>query len=232
MKVVAMIPLRGGSKSIPNKNMKLMAEKPLFWWVTSACRESRVFSSVVVSTESDEIAACVKAHFPDIAVLKRPAELAGDTTSTEAVMLHLADHHAFDYLCTVQATSPLLTAEHLRNGLGQLLLERYDSMVSCVRWRRFLWSSDGQPLNYDPRHRPMRQDNPGVFMENGAFYFTKRAILLTNQCRLGGRIGVFEMPEETAVEVDNPTDWLIVEQLVRQLRFDHGEPPPDHTASV
>ena len=218
---VALIPLRGGSKSIPKKNLKPLAGKPLFWWVAAACRQSALFERVVVSTESDEIAASVRAHFDDVEILQRPAALAEDTTSTEAVMLHFAEHYAFDVLCTVQATSPLLTADDLRAGWERLEREQLDSMVSCVRWKRFFWSEDGRPLNYDPQHRPRRQDYAGTLMENGAFYFTRRETLQQTGCRLGGRVGVAVMPEESAIELDEPADWLVVEQLIRKRL--HGD---------
>jgi len=72
---------------------------------------------------------------------------------------------------------------------------------------KFIWTLDGKPLNYDPQHRPMRQQFAGTVMENGAFYFTKRELLLRTQCRLGGSIGVFVMPPEADVELDEPADW-------------------------
>ncbi len=216
LRVVALVPLRGGSKSIPKKNIKQIAGKPLFFWVTDACRRSGLFESVVVSTDSKEIAASVRTHFSDVEILERPPDLAQDTTSTEAVMLHFADHYSFDYLCTVQATSPLLQPDDLQRGWDRVVRHGYDSIVSCVRFRRFIWSADGRPLNYDPQKRPRRQDNDGVFLENGAFYFTRRETLVKTRCRLGGEIGIAEMSEESAIELDEPNDWLMVEQLMEK----------------
>ena len=223
MNVVALIPLRSGSKSIPHKNIRPLAGKPLFWWTAAACVDSGIFAKVVVSTDSREYGDLVRAHFPQIEILARPAELAADTTSTEAVMLHAADHYAFDVLCTVQATSPLLAAEDLRRGWAQLVREGCDSMVSAVRTKRFFWGTDARPLNYDPAKRPRRQDHDGIFMENGAFYFTRRELLLASRSRLGGKIGIAEMPEDTAVELDEPLDWVIVEDLLRRRAADASQ---------
>lgn len=215
MTAVALVPLRGGSKSIPRKNIRPLGGKPLFWWATQACRESGIFERIVVSTDSDEIAGSVRAHFPDVEILQRPPSLAADDASTEAVMLHFAEHYAFDVVCLVQATSPLLTATDLRAGWERFVRDGLDSLVSCVRSKRFFWSDDGRPINYDPGRRPRRQDHRGTLMENGAFYLTRRETLLTARSRLGGRIGVSEMPDETAIEVDDPADWLVIEQLIR-----------------
>ena len=88
-------------------------------------------------------------------------------------------------------------------------------MVSTVRIKRFFWTEDGVPLNYDPMKRPRRQNFSGSMMENGAFYVTERRILETFGCRLGGRIGVFEMPEQTSVEIDEPGDWEIAKHLLK-----------------
>lgn len=212
--VSALIPLRGGSKNIAGKNIKLLAGKPLCCWVIDACLRSSLFSAVVVSTDSEEIAEVVRTHFSEVGILKRPPELARDCTPTEAVMLHFADHNPFEYLCTVQATSPLLQPTDLQRGWDHVVRHDFDSLVSCVRFRRFIWSPDGRPLNYDPNKRPRRQDNAGGFLENGAFYFTRRETLLETRCRLGGRIGIAEMSEDSATELDEPGDWLVVEQLL------------------
>jgi N-acylneuraminate cytidylyltransferase len=68
--------------------------------------------------------------------------------------------------------------------------------------------------NYNPLQRPRRQEFAGTLMENGAFYLTRRSVLESHRCRLGGKIGVFEMPEATAVEIDEPADWAMVEKLI------------------
>ncbi|HNW94287.1 MAG TPA: acylneuraminate cytidylyltransferase, partial [bacterium] len=140
-------------------------------------------------------------------IIDRPAELATDTATTDAVMLHAIEQLDCDVLCTLQATSPLTSAQQLRDAWAQFQREGRDSMVTDVPTGKFIWTLDGKPLNYDPQHRPMRQQFAGTVMENGAFYFTKRELLLRTQCRLGGSIGVFVMPPEADVELDEPADW-------------------------
>jgi N-acylneuraminate cytidylyltransferase len=120
------------------------------------------------------------------------------------------DQCPFERLVTIQATSPLLSAEDLGTALERFEREQLDSLLSAVRTKRFFWHNDATPINYDPLHRPRRQDFPGTLMENGAFYITRRAILETYNCRLGGRIGIHEMSEDTALEIDEPADWDLV----------------------
>jgi len=215
---VALIPLRGGSKSIPMKNIRTLEGQPLCAWVLQAAAACPEIDAVYVSTDSDGIRQTVQSLGLGVQVIDRPAELAADEASTESVMLHFMEQVPFERLVTIQATSPLLTAQHLQQALGQFDQESCDSMLSAVRTKRFFWNDDATPINYDPRHRPRRQEFAGTLMENGAFYITRRAVLQASGCRLGGRIGIFEMPEHTAVEIDEPADWEAVARLLAALR--------------
>lgn len=216
MNIVSLIPLRGGSKSIPKKNIKLIAEKPLCAWALFAAAGAAQIDSVYVSTDSEEIAETVQGLGLGIQVIMRPAEYATDEASTESVMLHFMRHVDFDVMVTIQATSPLLTSHDLDQALVHFHEQQLDSMLSAVRTKRFFWRDDATPINYNPSHRPRRQDFQGTLMENGAFYITKHDILHRHQCRLGGKIGIYEMDESTAVEIDEPADWERVERLLLQ----------------
>ena len=213
-KLAALVPLRGGSKGIPRKNIKPLAGQPLCAWVLAAARESGLFAALAVSTDDAEIAAVVRRLDPAVTVIDRPAELASDDATTESVMLHALPQLDCDVLCTLQATSPLLRARHLQAAWEQFRRDACDSMVSGTRFRHFVWHADGTPLNYDPQHRPLRQQFAGSVVENGAFYFTRRELLQRDRCRLGGKIGVFVMPDDCAVELDEPEDWTAVERLL------------------
>jgi N-acylneuraminate cytidylyltransferase len=214
MLTAALIPLRGGSKSIPNKNIKDICGRPLCAWVLESAVNAALIDEVYVSTDSVEIKAVVHALDLGIKVLDRPLKFATDEATTESVMLHFMEQVSFSRLVTIQATSPLLRDNHLDGGLRQFKQQSLDSMLSAVRTKRFFWNDDGTPINYDPLHRPLRQEFKGTLMENGAFYITTREILHRDRCRLGGRIGIYEMPEDTAVEIDELSDWEQVSFLL------------------
>ncbi len=217
MTTLALIPLRGGSKSIPKKNIKEIAGKPLCAWVLEAASQAAHIDGVYVSTDSAEIEAVVDSLNLNVKVIQRPSELATDEASTESVMLHFMQQVAFDNLVTIQATSPLLLSEHLDDALQQFQLKNLDSMLSAVRTKRFFWNDNGTAFNYDPLNRPRRQEFTGTLMENGAFYITRRYILEKYQCRLGGEIGIYEMPENSAVEIDELDDWEMVAKLLQKF---------------
>ena len=213
---VALVPLRGGSKSIPDKNIRLIAGKPLCAWALEAACRSGVFAQVVVSTDSPRITEVVhRLHLP-VEVLDRPAELATDEASTESVMQHAAQFLDFDVLATVQVTTPLVQADDFREAYRLFTSGGYDALVTAVRTKRFFWSDDGTPLNYVPENRPRRQDFPGTLMENGAFYYTRRTVREEPGCRLAGRVCVYEMAADSAVEIDEPADWALVERALRK----------------
>ena len=217
-RTLALVPLRGGSKSIPGKNIRLLGGVPLCAWVLRAATACNYIQETWVSTDSPQIAAVVSGLGLGVRILERPANLATDEASTESVMEHFAAEVGFDRLVTIQATSPLLEARHLSDGLEACIAGGFDSMLSGTRTRRFFWSLDGKPLNYDPASRPLRQKTQGCIMENGAFYITSRKVLEETGCRLGGRIGVYEMEEETGTELDEPADWAELERRIAQRR--------------
>lgn len=214
-KFVALLPIRGGSKSIPKKNIKPLCGKPLFQWSLQAAIESQVFDEIYVSSDSNEILDSVKKIFPnEVILLKRSTHLSEDTTSTEAVLLDFSKDHQFDVLCTIQATSPLTTAQNFIEAKEKFLSDDFDSLVTCTKQDFFIWSPQGKALNYDPQNRPRRQDFEGTLCENGAFYFTNKKTLLDTKCRLGLRPVVHTMSSDTFYEIDEPNDWLIVEKLL------------------
>ena len=216
MSVVALIPLRGGSKSIPNKNIKQFLGKPLCAWVLQAAISTKDIDSVYVSTDSDLIASVVNDLRLGVNILPRPPELGLDDSSTESVLTHFASIIPFDDLITIQATSPILMPTDLTKALDLYRRDSLDSLLSAVRTKRFFWNDDATPINYDPRYRPRRQEFLGTYMENGAFYITKREIIEGMGCRLGGKVGIYQMDDSSSVEIDEPEDWELAEKKLAQ----------------
>lgn len=217
-KTVAFIPVRGGSKSIPLKNIKLMAGKPLVQWTIEAALQCNQIERVYVSTDSHEIREVIEnMNFDKVSVIFRSKETATDTAPSESALIEFAMNYDFENIVFIQATSPMLTGDDLDHGLEKFYTEQYDSLISVVRQKRFIWQEEGNtvvPVNYDFMRRPRRQDFQGYLVENGAFYITKKDLLLKNKCRISGQIGCYEMPEETYYEIDELADWTIVESLL------------------
>lgn len=180
-----------------------------------AAVNSNKIDEVYVSTESPEIIELIRDLSLGINLVKRPDQYATDDASTESVIIDFMTNIEFDRLVTIQATSPLLLSNDLDSALDDFEIQNCDSMLSVVRTKRFFWNEDGTPINYDVHNRPRSQEFKGTLMENGAFYITTRETLLQYNNRLGGKIGLFEMAEETSIEIDEPLDWDIVKQLLK-----------------
>lgn len=221
-KVIAFIPVRGGSKSIPLKNIKPLCGKPLVCWNIEALEACTAVDEVIVATDSDDIWKTVESrNYKKTHLYRRSAQNASDTASTESVMLEYIEYAKLakeDVFMLVQATSPLTEAIHFTEALQQYGEGKYDSMLTCVRNYRFFWNEDGSSMNYDYMNRPRRQNFSGMLMENGAFYINTVANILSNGNRLGGKIGIYEMPEYTATEIDEPDDWMILEKLMHKYK--------------
>ena len=225
MSIVALIPARGGSKSVPFKNIKQIAGKPLIQWALEAAHDCYHFSNIYVSTDSPKIAETVGAitgewSLPDVWVIDRSPETATDTAPAISYMLDFADRIDFDHLCVIQCTSPLLESTHLNEGIEDYLAGSYDSYITVVRQNRFVWQefetgNDIIPVGHPLMYRPRRQDWNGILVENGAYICISRDALLRGKSRLCGKVGYYEMPEWTYTEIDEEWDWQICDRLLK-----------------
>lgn len=228
---VAFIPVRGGSKSIPLKNIKSINGRPLVYWVVKAACECEYIDVVYVSTDSEEIRNTVEAfrekyeleNGQKINVIGRSPESASDTASTEYAMLEFAKEYEFDNIALIQATSPLLSGEDLNRGFEVFSQAEVDSVLSVVRQKRFHWQYNDRgfvyPTNYDVFKRPRRQEFEGYLVENGAFYISSKRLLVQSQNRISGNIKAVEMNEDTFYEIDEPDDWKIIELLMKKYQI-------------
>ena len=219
--VVAFIPARGGSKSIPGKNIRMLAGRPLIHWVSLAALGCRRIEKVYVSTDDDNIARVAKQIEDDrLAVIDRGSHTATDEATTESALLEFARAREFETVVLIQATNPFLRTEDLNRSLETMDQAGWDSLLSVTRERRFRWRQHDQgtviPENYDPANRPMRQQWDGELYENGAFYITQRDKLLESGCRLSGRIGTWEMHPSASLELDELYEWTQAEALIMQ----------------
>jgi len=223
---VVLIPARGGSKSIPLKNIKEIAGQPLIYYSLDAAVNSEYVDKVYVSTESDIIKKVVKKYDKPnnqkIHIVNRSMETASDSATTEDVMLEFASNYEFENIILIQCTNPLITTYDINESIKKH--SKYDSILSTVVQKRFYWKleKDGTvtEIGHDIKKRPRRQDWDGVLAENGSIYIISKENLIKGRCRLYGRIGTHIMPAETYFEIDEPSDWEIVEKILLSKQKD------------
>ena len=221
---IAFIPVRGGSKSIPLKNIKILNGKPLVYWTCVAANNSECIDRVIVATDSEEIKTAINSFgLNKVQIYDRDSQNAQDSSSTESVMLEYIERSNLDdkdLFFLIQATSPMLKSEHIDGMYNTFIKLNYDSMFSGVREKQFHWIEKEdrvEPINYDYKNRPRRQDFDGIIAENGACYINSVKNIKKDKCRLSGKIGTYELPSYTSYEIDEPADWIIVENIMKHF---------------
>jgi len=223
MDAIAFIPVRGGSKSIPKKNIKLLNGKPLLYWTTKAAEDCPWISEIIIATDDSDIKqTALSFNFKKVSMYDRNSLNASDTASTESVMLEFLENHPGEInpnrpFVLIQATNPFVQEFQLSEALTRFAEKPEGSLLSCTSFKRFLWNSDGEALNYSFLQRPRRQDFNGSYLENGAFYINTVSNIIKNQNRLSNPVQIYEMPEYSSFEIDEPEDWIIVEQLHQRM---------------
>ena len=222
MVTIAIIPARGGSKGVPRKNVRPLADKPLIAHSILDAKESKFTDKVYVSTDNLEIAEVSRKYGAEI--IHRPEELAGDTASSESALIHALSEIektgiSPDLIVFLQCTSPIRTGTDIDNAIAKLKAENADSLLSVSPSHRFLWEEvDGvaKSINYDYRDRPRRQDMQPQYVENGSIYIFKPWVLKKFGNRLGGKISLFVMSETASWEIDSAPDFEIAESLMNK----------------
>lgn len=219
-RTVAVIPARGGSKQVPRKNVQRVGGVPLVERAVRAASSADGIDLVVVSTDDDEIAAIAEAA--GARVVRRPAEIAGDTATSESAILHALDAleddgTPVDVVAFLQATSPFIPSDALAAAVAEVRADRADSVFAAHETYGFLWRDDEQgaavAVNHDAAHRPRRQDREPHLLETGAFYVFRADGFRESRHRFFGRIRAARVPEWTAIEIDDADQLRIARAL-------------------
>ena len=215
MKILCIIPARGGSKGIPKKNIIPFANKSLIGHSIVQALNSKYITDVVVSSDCDEILNVSKAY--GAKTIKRPENISTDTSTSESALLHTIESIDVDYdfIVFLQATSPLRTTQDIDNCIKTTIEGEYDSVFSAsILEDMLIWKSDGNNLisvNYDYKNRKRRQDSETQYVENGSIYIFKKEGFINNNNRLFGKIGLSLMESWKMFEIDSMEDLELCE---------------------
>ena len=213
-KYAILIPLRGGSKGIPKKNIYIINKIPLFGFVTKSAINTGC--RTYISTDDNEIKDKCKNLYPSAKIIDRPKHLALDSSSTEEVINHfIKEITSIEHIILLQATSPLTKTEEIKRAINLYIYNNFIPLVSVVKEHSFYWDKNGQPINYDPFNRPRRQDWDGVYKENGAIYIFSIDHFKKHQCRADKICTLFEMNSQSSIEVDSKDDLKLIEYILK-----------------
>lgn len=206
MRIIGLIPARGGSKGIPDKNIKQICGKPLIVWTIERALQSTMLDKIIVSTDSEKIADIAKEN--GVQVIMRPAGLATDTASTQDVMIHTLKQEPADILVLLQPTSPCRSEHLIDESIQEFLKGDYDSLATG-----FMCDYKEYGTNTLPR-----QQIQGFFYDDGNVYVIKSDKILSGD-RYGKKIGHKFTSRFENAEIDDMFDfWLLEQILARQQR--------------
>lgn len=225
-KCIAIIPARGGSKRIPDKNIKPFLGKPIIGHVIEHALNSKIFDRVMVSTDSQSIAEIAQKFGAEVPFM-RSAKNSDDFATTSAVLLEVLDEYKnlgvqFDWFCCIYPVAALISGPILQKAWANVHGSRFDSMMSVVAYghpiQRALAVSDAGIQFVSPEYRSTRtQDLPRRFHDAGQFYFAKTAEFLRSKSVISENCAPFEISELECQDIDSLVDWRLAE-LKAQLQ--------------
>lgn len=215
MKILAVIPARAGSKGIPNKNIRLLNNKPLIYYAIKNAIDSKMITDVVITTDSPEIETIAKRM--GVQVHHRNAELCGDTITLDSVVFDVLRLFECDYIVTMQPTSPTLKVKTLDTAIRFTIEKQLDTVISVINQPHLSWyEKDGiKAPNY--KERLNRQYLPPNYVETGAFVVSRKEVV-TERSRIGQKVDIYEIPEQEALDVDTFADLHYAETVLQNRK--------------
>lgn len=221
-RVTALLPMKGNSERVPNKNLKFFNGKPLFHYVLTTLLRSKYIDKVIINTDSEAIATNAVETFGDrIVIHDRPEEIKGDFVSMNKIINYDVQHYESDYYIQTHSTNPLLRVETLDGAIEKMIKiddEEYDSIFSVTKLQFRLYDKEGQPFNHNPKELIRTQDLEPLFEENSNFYiFSKESFENANKKRIGLKPLMFESDKIESIDIDELQDFMIAESIYKTL---------------
>lgn len=229
--VIAIIPARGGSKGIPQKNLRTLLGEPLIARAIRIARTASPVKQVVVTTDDSEIAAVAQAA--GALVVMRPDELSTDIASSESALLHAIGelektNQMTEVFAFLQCTAPLTTAEDIESTIKQVTENEADCAFAAIASHFFLWQPNEaggvRGVNHQASERLMRQQRPPEYLEAGSVYVMKTKGFKQHKHRFFGNIAVQEIERDHWFELDEMADLGVIEALLEKRGSKQGNP--------
>lgn len=216
-RVVALVPMKAHSERVPEKNIRLLAGRPLYHHILEALESTYAVDEVIVNTDSEEIAKGAEANFSKVKAVRRAEELRGDFVSMNRIIAHDIALFAADIYLQTHSTNPLLRSETLAEALHRFVRENdHDSLFSVNRVQTRLYTADGEPINHNPNDLVRTQDLPPVFEENSCIYiFTRESFQAAGNKRIGLKPAMFETDRIESIDIDDEYSFHLADMLAR-----------------
>jgi len=223
IKVVALLPMKGTSERVPNKNLKIFNGKPLYHVVMNILLNSKHIDFVVVNTDSELVKSDIIKNFEEkVILIDRNEDIRGNYISMNKVLEQDIEKVNADLYIQTHSTNPLLLTETIDKAIDKMLLIKehsglYDSIFSVTKTQKRFYNEDATPMNHDPKMLVTQHLTP-IFEENSCFYIFTKQSFLNNQSRIGMKPLMFEIDKIESTDIDEKEDFIIAESLHRLLR--------------
>ena len=221
MKVTFLLPMKGNSERVPNKNLKMFNGKPLFHAVIDKVINSIYINKIIINTDSKLIAESALKNYKDfVSIHKRPKNIQGDFVSMNKIIEYDLENSDSDIYIQSHSTSPLLSISSLDLAIKKMINNNkdFDSIFSVTKIQTRFYDKNGKPFNHDPKDLIRTQDLDPLYEENSGFYiFTKQSFKNANNKRIGLKPLMFEIDKIEAIDIDEPEDFKIAEIIHSQL---------------
>ena len=222
MRIIALLPMKGNSERVPNKNLKLFAGVPLFHRVLNSLLDSRYIDEVVINTDSEAIKLDIQKNYPEkVIVVDRRKEIIGDFVSMNKIIQDDIHKVEGDIYIQTHSTNPLLKTSSIDKAIEKMLSfeeNSFDSVFSVTKIQTRLYDKNTAPFNHNPEELIRTQDLEPLFEENSNFYiFTKESFKNSDGKRIGVQPFMFELDKVESVDIDEPQDFVIAESLYKLL---------------
>ena len=218
-KITALVPMKGHSERIPDKNIKPIAGKPCFHWILEALKNSKYINKIVINTDSEEIAKSARENF-EVKILIRPDFLIGDMISIQPLIEYDISQTDGEFYLQTHSTNPLVTVETIDKAIETFFNQNdHDALFSVTPIQTRLYWSNGKGINHDPKHLIRTQDLEPIYEENSCIYIFSKTTNRITKNRLGSNPMMFTMDRLEAADIDNMEDFYWAEfLLLRKLK--------------
>lgn len=214
-KIKALVPMKGHSERVSNKNIRILAGKPTFHWIVEALSKSKYIDEIIINTDSEEIAENAQANFK-VTVLKRPEYLLGDMVSIQPLIEYDLSKTTGAFYLQTHSTNPLVTTETIDKAIESFFSQNiHDALFSVTPIKtRYYWK-DGTGINHDPKVLIRTQDLDAIYEENSCIYIFSKETNQRVKNRLGSNPMMFSMDKLEAVDIDTIEDFIWAEHLLK-----------------
>lgn len=216
MSLTALMPMKGHSERVPNKNIRPFAGEPLYHHVAKILQKSDYIESIVINTDSEWIAKEAPDLFSKVRIINRPKSIQGDFVSMNDIINHDLSKIPGHHFLQTHSTNPLLDPETLDLAIQSYFenLDKYDSLFSVTRLQTRLYWDSGEPVNHDPKKLDRTQDLPPVYEENSNFYiFSRSSFKNADNNRIGRNPQMFPVHPLEALDIDEESDFQLAETI-------------------